>query len=548
MRTLFHHVTVYRNRGTFDQAVLVDGDTIRGTGTEAEMTALAASLGTVERIDGRGGLLLPGFHDSHLHLRHFGSTVHEIDVRGVSSIGGLVEKGRADLERIAPEPGSVVHGGGWNQEDFQDRAGESPLNRYPTRRDLDRITTRHALILERICGHTVCCNTKALEMAEGAGLEKLLMGNSAERDGAGKPLGIFYEQAAFTLCQRLILPFTRAQLRSQVEYGIARALTLGVTSIDTNDVFDDNWDQIMGAYRSVLDEGKYPIRVGLQCHLTKKALLDEFCRRGWITGITLGHPLLKMGALKLFADGTLGSRTACLSSPYADDPGNQGLQAMSGPAMDAAVKDGDDRGFQVIVHAIGDAAADQVLRSFEAVMSPGHNPRRHGLVHCEVMSEALLDRMARNNIAAFVQPAFLTHDIFFAESRLGRKRARYLLPCASLARRGIPTGYGTDCPVESLNPLQGIACAVLRRPPVPDGADTDGFFPEERVDRYTAVDAYTHGSAQVTGEDSHKGRIQPGRLADLVLLDRDIFTVPADEIPAAKVLLTMVGGAIAFRG
>jgi predicted amidohydrolase YtcJ len=229
---------------------------------------------------------------------------------------------------------------------------------------------------------------------------------------------------------------------------------------------------------------------------------------------------------------------------------------MDGPAMEAAVRDGDARGFQVIAHAIGDAATDQVLRSLEAVTSPGHNPRRHGIVHCEVMNEGLLDRMARNSVTAFVQPAFLTHDIFFAESRLGRERARYLLPCASLARRGIPTGYGTDCPVESLAPLEGVAWAVLRRPlAVPQGSAAfegdagsvpmEAFFPEEGVDVYTAVDAYTLGSAQVTGED-RKGRIRPGYLADLVLLDRNIFTIPADEIPSAKVLLTMVGGETAF--
>ncbi|MDR2069871.1 MAG: amidohydrolase [Treponema sp.] len=547
MVTLFHNVTVYRERERFDKAVLVDGDTIGGTGTEAEMDALAASFGKVERIDGRGGLLLPGFHDSHLHLRHFGSSVHEIDVRGVSSVDDLVEKGRAGLERIAPEPGSVVHGGGWNQEDFRDKAGEVPLNRYPTRRDLDRITSSHALILERICGHTLCCNTKALEMAEEAGLGELFEGNDAERDGAGNPLGIFYEKAAVILRQRLVPPFTDAQVRSQVEYGIGRALELGITSIDPNDVFDDNWEQIMDAYRSVLDEGKYRIRVGLQCYITQKAILDEFCRRGWVTGAVLGHPFLKMGALKLFADGTLGSRTAYLSEPYADDPGSRGLQAMNGPDMEAAVRDGDSRGFQVIAHAIGDAAADQVLRSFEAVTAPGHNPRRHGLVHCEVMTEALLDRMARNGIAAFVQPVFLTQDVFFAENRLGRERARYFLPCASLARRGIPAGYGTDCPVESLDPLQGITWAVLRRPPGLTGTEAECFFPEERVDRYTAVDAYTRGSALVTGEGGRKGRIEPGYLADFVLLDRNIFTIPAEEIPGAKVLLTMVGGKTAFR-
>jgi predicted amidohydrolase YtcJ len=522
------------------------------------MTALAASMGAVKKtdglkkIDGHGGLLLPGFHDSHLHLRYFGSTAQEIDVHGVSSIDDLVEKGKAGLERIAPEPGSVVHGVGWNQEEFRDTAG-APLNRYPTRFDLDRITGDHALILERICGHTVCCNTKALEMAEAAGLGDLLVGGDVERDGAGKPTGIFYEKAAVTLGQTLIPPLTDAQVRSQIEYGIRRALAFGITSFETNDVFDDNWEQIIRVYRSILDEGKYRVRVGLQCNLSKKDLLDEFCRRSWLTGANLGHPFLKMGALKLFADGTLGSRTAYLASPYSDDPGNRGLHTMDGPAMKAAVKDGDSRGFQVIAHAIGDAAADEVLSAFEAVTSRGNNPRRHGLVHCEVMNEDLLDRMAQNNIAAFVQPAFLTHDIFFAESRLGRERARYCLPGASLVRRNIPTGYGTDCPIESLDPLWGIACAVLRRPPAaagsPDGApfSEEGFFPEERVDRYTAVDAYTQGSALVTGEDNRKGRIQPGRLADLVLLDRNIFTIPADEIPSAKVLLTMVGGEAAFQ-
>ncbi|MDR2740912.1 MAG: amidohydrolase [Treponema sp.] len=550
MLTLFHNVTVYREREKFDQAALIEGDVIRGTGTDAEMTALAASLGKVEKIDGRGGLLLPGFHDSHLHLRHFGSAVHDIDVRKVSSIDELVEKGRADLERIAAEPGVVVHGGGWNQEDFLDKAGEAPSGKYPTRFDLDRITTDRALILERICGHTLCCNTKALEMAEAAGLGELLAGDNALRDGAGKPLGVFFEKAAIALSQTLVSPLTDAQARSQVEYGIRCALAFGITSIDTNDVFDDNWEQITGAYRSLLKEGKHRIRVGLQCYLTRKPILDEFCRRRWLTGETLGHPLLKMGALKLFADGTLGSRTAWLESPYTDDPGNRGLQAMDGPAMEAAVKDGDDRGFQVIAHAIGDAAADQVLRSLEAVTSRGHNPRRHGIVHCEVMNEDLLDRMARNGVTAFVQPAFLTHDIFFAESRLGRERARCFLPCASLILRGIPTGFGTDCPVESLDPLQGIAWAVLRRPMVLErdagSLSAEGFFPEERVDIYTAVDAYTLGSARITGEEGRKGRIQPGYLADLVLLDRNIFAVPADEIPQAKVMLTMVGGEIAF--
>jgi predicted amidohydrolase YtcJ len=535
----------------FSQALLVEGDAICGAGTLEEMTTLAVSLGGAEKIDCRRGLLLPGFHDSHLHLRHFGSRVQEIDLRGVSSIDGLIEKARSDLKRIAPEAGALVHGGGWNQEDFHEISGTVPWANYPMRFDLDRISREHPIILERICGHTLCCNTKALEKAEEAGLGALFSGKGVERDGAGKPLGIFHEKAAFELSRALLPPLDAARARSQIEYGLRQAAASGITSIDSNDIFDDNWDLIRGAYLEVLREGKLRVRVSLQCGLSKKPILDEFSRRGWLSGETLGHPLLKMGALKLFADGTLGSRTAWLERPYSDDPASRGLRAMSGPAMEAAVRDGDERGFQLIIHAIGDAAADETLRCLETVTSPGRNPLRHGLVHCEVMNESLIDRMARNRLTAFLQPAFLTHDIFFAESRLGRERARYFLPFASMLRRGISAGFGTDCPVEPLNPLLGIACAVLRRPAVqeprlPDSPPAQSFFPEEALDCYAAVDAYTQGSAAVTGEGERLGRIAPGYKADLVLLDRDIFALPPEKIPGAKVLFSMTGGELEF--
>jgi predicted amidohydrolase YtcJ len=216
---------------------------------------------------------------------------------------------------------------------------------------------------------------------------------------------------------------------------------------------------------------------------------------------------------------------------------------MEADAMTAAVKRLDALGFQVIIHAIGDAAADQVLRSFEALgLDAGSpNPRRHGMVHCEVMTPELLERMARRGILALVQPAFLTHDTAIIEGRLGRERARLCLPLGVMARMGIRTAYGTDCPVESLNPLECIENAVLRR-----GNEGEAFFPEERVDVYTAVDAYTAGSAYAAFAESRLGRIRPGYLADLSLLDRDIFSVDPREIGKAEVLFTMVGGRIAY--
>jgi predicted amidohydrolase YtcJ len=547
MPVVIRNVRAYLERDSFAQAVLIDGERILAAGTEAEIRALVPPGPGVEPIDGRGCLLLPAFHDSHLHLWHYGCTIHEMDVRGACSIDDLVDKGKRALERIAPPPGTVIHGAGWNQDEFIDGAGGG--KRCPNRFDLDRISVDHAIILERVCGHTVSCNTRALEMAGIAAGEKAAgcSGGMTELDGEGRPLGILHQNAAEQL-RRILPAFSDTRVRAQLEYAMTKALSLGLGSVDCNDVFNENLDQIRRVYREILEEDRLRLRVGLQCFITDESILDALIRENCVTGSCLGHPLLKLGACKLFADGSLGSRTASLSSPYADDPSVRGFKAMEADAMAAAVKRLDSLGFQVIVHAIGDAAVDQTLRCFEALdpegrpgAAAGPNPRRHGVVHCEVMTGDLLERMARGGILALVQPAFLTHDTAIAESRLGRERARLFLPLGTMARMGIRTAYGTDCPVESLSPLECIENAVRRQ-----GKDGRDFFPEERVDLAAAVDAYTSGSAYAAFAEDHLGRIRPGCLADLTLLDRDLFSLPPSEIGKARVLFTMVGGRIAY--
>ncbi|MDR1948876.1 MAG: amidohydrolase [Spirochaetaceae bacterium] len=560
MPVIIRNAKVYLQRGAFAEALLIDGERILAAGTGAEIAALVPRGSRVSEIDGRGGLLLPAFHDSHLHLWHFGCTIHEMDVHGARSIDDLVDRGRRALERINPPPGAVIHGAGWDQEEFSAGGGK----RYPNRFDLDRISSDHPIILERVCGHTASCNTRALEMAgisggdpwpgeagQGGGVSD----GRAELDREGRPLGVFHEKAIEKL-RRLIPAFSNAQVKAQLEYGMGEALSLGLGSVECNDIFNDNFDQISGIYREILGEDRIRLRIGLQWHVTSEPRLNELLGRNYVNRSCLGHPLLSLGAFKLFADGSMGSRTAHLSVPYADDPATRGLAAMEAGAMAAAVKRLDGLGFQVIIHAIGDAAADQVLRCFEALdcfkaLDPGDssgtpNPRRHAMVHCEVMTTGLLERMARRDILALVQPAFLTHDTAIAEIRLGRERASRFLPLGSMARMGIRTAYGTDCPVESLCPLKCIENAVRRPARGEEGESC--FFPEERVDVYTAVDAYTAGSAYAAFAEDRLGRIRPGYLADLTLLDRDIFSTDPAEIGKAKVLFTMVGGRIAYGG
>jgi predicted amidohydrolase YtcJ len=324
------------------------------------------------------------------------------------------------------------------------------------------------------------------------------------------------------------------------------ALANGITSVGSRDVVDDNYQNIVRAYIKLFTECDIHLRINLQCTIEKEAVFREFIKRGWITKSSMGHPYLTMGASKLFADGSLGSRTAYLRKPYADAPSARGSQIHSQEEMDALVLKNHANGFQVIVHAIGDAAIEETLNAFEKATGGHTNDLRHGIVHCQITDMPLLRRMADNGILALMQPIFLTHDLYMIENRVGKELASTSFALATMDKLGITAPYGTDSPVESMNPLECIDCAVNRHD-VSNGYPAEGFYPDECVDVYTAVDAYTSGGAYAEFAEDRKGRIQPGFLADMTLLDADIFTIPRKEIHTAQVLWTMVGGTVAYQ-
>jgi predicted amidohydrolase YtcJ len=202
---------------------------------------------------------------------------------------------------------------------------------------------------------------------------------------------------------------------------------------------------------------------------------------------------------------------------------------------------------QTVVHAIGDAAVDAALGIYEKITSPGHNPLRHGIIHCQITSKDLVERLARNKILGLVQPIFLADDMYILESRVGPELASTSYAWGTMNALGAPVSYGTDAPVSSLDPLLGIAWAVLRQDPFNNNFPPGGFYPKEQVDVYTAVDAYTSGSAFSAFEENVLGRIAPGFLADLVFIDKDIFAIPAEEIHRAKVLRTLCAGETVYE-
>jgi predicted amidohydrolase YtcJ len=252
-----------------------------------------------------------------------------------------------------------------------------------------------------------------------------------------------------------------------------------------------------------------------------------------------------MGPLKFFADGTLGSQTAWISRPYNDKSETSGFPVIDPGLLARFIKKAAGGGFQTAVHVIGDAGADAALRGFEQSTGKGANPLRHALIHCQITTRAIIERMAENGILGMVQPVFLADDMHILESRVGKELASTSYAWGAMNRLGVPVSYGTDSPVRPINPLLGIYCAVTRRDPetdLPEG----GFFPAECVDVYTAIDAYTAGSAYASFDERRMGRIRPGFLADLVLLDRDIFSIPLNEIKNAGVVFTMLGGDIVY--
>ena len=535
MDKVIFNAKVYMERGIFAKAVLVRGEHIALAGTNEEV--LAAAEPGAGRIDAGGRLLVPGFHDSHLHLAFFGRAAGSIPAAHVTSISELVERGRGTLDRLRPNPGAVVTGRGWDQEQF------TVEKRLPNRYDLDRISTGHAIIISRKCGHMLCCNSKALEMAGIGRPVPAVAGGQIDVDEAGEPTGIFRENA-MDLLFRIVPEPGDLEKEAQMEYAMRHALENGLTAVASQDVSGGDMDEVTAVYARLYEKG-LRLRVTQQSGIGCQAHLDEYIHRGYRTGTYLHAPFLKMGPVKLFADGSLGSRTALLRAPYKDAPETRGIRVLEPEALDAYVQKAAQNGLQVVVHAIGDGAMDTVLSSFGAVTKAGRNPLRHGIVHCQITDRPLVFRMAGNDIVALVQPVFLASDMHIAQSRVGRELASTSYAFGTMERMGMHVAYGSDCPVETLNPLKGIACAVLRVDP--DDATGEAFFPEERVDVYTAVDSYTRGSAYAAFDEGRMGRIRPGYLADMVLLDRDIFEIPAEEIGDVQVLFTMVGGEMAYQ-
>lgn len=530
---LFYNGHFYTGPGYAASVLWAQGGRIRALGG-AEL--LAAAPPELPRTDLGGGWALPGFNDSHLHLLDVGRGLASVDLFGASGPADIAARCAAFVRAHAVPPGQAVYGNGWNQDLF---AGPHAL---PTRADLDAAVPDHPLLLDRVCGHIMLCNTAALRAAGITSQTPDPPGGGIDRGPGGEPNGLLRDNAV-ALVRPLLPAETPAACAGRWRAALAHAAAHGLTSVQTCDVRSRDWPTVLAALEELDAQDALPLRLTLQCAMDTPEDLQALWDAGYRPG---AHgKRWKIGPLKLFLDGSLGARTAWLRGGYADAPGAHGLCCLPMAEALALARKADAAGMQVVAHAIGDGAMEEMLDIIETLNAPrgGANPLRHGVVHCQVTAPGQWDRLAALGAGALVQPIFLDYDHTIVTARCGAALAGTSYAFGDAVRRGLPVSYGTDAPVESLDPLRNLYAAVTRRP-LSGGAP---WQPQQAVTRAQALFCHTQGSAWQEFAEAEKGRLAPGFLADFTVLDRDYFTVPEADIPRLRVQATVTGGQVVYR-
>jgi predicted amidohydrolase YtcJ len=503
------------------EAVASSGERIIATGTTAEIRKLIGPQTKV--IELRGGFAMPGFNDAHLHLGSAAQGKLSVDLEGAKSIE---EFQRRIAARVATaKPGEWIVGRGW------DHTLWTPA-RFPMKADLDVISSGHPMFFTHISGHVAVANSKALEIAGITAATPNPPGGEIERDASGQPDGMLKESSASSLVSRKIPPQTKEDRMRGIELALADAAQHGVTSMQDNSSWED-----FRAYRELKQQGKLTARITEWLPFDAPLAELELKRRDG--GTT--DPWLKTGALKGFMDGALGTETAALLAPYSDQPGNRGILESHPGDLNHMSIERDKAGFQINFHAIGDRANHVALDAFEAVVKAnGPRDRRDRIEHAQIVAPSDFARFASLHVIASMQPSHQTTDMRWAEKRLGPERIKGAYAWRTMLNDGVTLAFGTDWPVEIINPMRGLHACVTRQ--LPDGTPAGGWQPQEKISMDKCIHAYTVGSAYAEFEEGKKGQIVPGQYADIVVLSGDVTKMPPSEIWGTTVLHTIVGG------
>jgi hypothetical protein len=523
-------------------AMAVAHGQILATGSDAAI--LAQYKGTLTKlVDLKGAFVMPGFNDAHAHLGMGGKILLSVDLLGCTSLADVQARVRTAAEK-APA-GQWLAGGGWDHTLWAEKT-------LPTRQDMDAAAGGHPAIFTRVDGHIAIADSAALAASGITRTTEAPEGGAIDHDAHGEPTGILRETAQSLV---KVPPPSAEQRRRGLELALQDAVSHGLTTVQD---FSD-WDDFL-AFEQMEKEGRLPARLAEWIPFAEPTALEQQQQAQ--------HPksdrMLHTTMLKGFMDGSLGSRTAAMNAPYADDPGNSGIPRFEQKQLNAMAVERARAGFQMGFHAIGDRAVEMALDAFaaaeEATRSNQIPPQvvtpiagksfvfpqrdlRYRIEHSQVVEAGDFARYKQLGVIASMQPNHLLTDMAWAEQRLGPERSKYAYAWKSFLDAGVPLAYGTDYPVEPITPFRGVYASLTRM----NEAGTAAFHPEQKLTMGQTLYAYTQGSAYAEFAETWKGQLVPGYVADFVVLDRDLTAVAPRDILATRVLETVVGGKTVYR-
>jgi len=486
----------------------------------------------LKRIDAGGRVLMPGLIDAHGHVLALGAARRNLQLRDTADLATALAVVRTHAE--ARSQAAWITGGGWNQAAWK-------LGRFPTAAELDSAESQRPVWLTRVDGHAGWANSRALQLA---GINRDTpdpSGGRIERDANGEPTGVLVD-AAMGLVERQVPAEDAAELSANLDTAERELLSLGLTSAHDAGI-SAAADQLL---RQCAATGQLKMRIYGMARGSDEAFMARLRASGPLLDAGDGHYTLR--AVKLFADGALGSRGAALLAPYSDAPATRGLLFRSDIELLAQMRAAAQAGFQVNVHAIGDAANRQVLAGFEALakeMGARSTALRHRIEHAQVVALADIPRFARDQVIASVQPTHATSDMNMAEDRVGPQRIQGAYAWQRLLKSGARLACGSDFPVEEPSPWAGLYAAVTREDV--SGKPIGGWYRQQALNPVQALDCFTRSAAFAAHAEKDLGSLTPGHRADFILVDRDPLTSSPAALLNTRVLQTWVGGKLVYK-
>jgi len=480
-----------------------------------------------------GRVVLPGFHDSHQHFLCYAIDKEKIDFYNAKSVQQMADMTKEYIEKRRIPKGEWIQGGGWNENFFD-------IKKVPTRQQLDDMAPDHPLIFTRACCSTAVANTAALKLAGIFDNPPHMEDGEIVVDEHGVPTGLLNERARFHIYD-IIPKISKDEIKQLILDYQEDLLKAGLTTVQTDDfkMWDATFQDILQAYKELEEHNLLKVRFIQQLRLVDHEQLDAYLDLG--IEPYEGTDMFRVGTFKLLPDGSLGGKTAALLEPYEGDAHNRGILTYSREQLYSLLEKAHVNGLQLAMHAIGDGASDLVLSCYEELQNkyPRQDPRFR-IIHCQITNEDILNRFAKQNVIADIQPLFIKADMEVAEELIGKERLSTSYNWKTMLNKGIHISGSSDAPVESFDPRLGIYCAVTSKNL--EGHPPGGWMPEQRLSRQEAVSLYTSFPAYTCYEENYKGMLKEGYLADFIVMPEDIMTVPEMDIQTLEIDEAWIGG------